>query len=138
MKKRQITSYFIRSPKITRPTCLALATDLHNGPYQDLLPVLQGVDAILVAGDMADRYHQHWENAIGFLTAAASCAPTYFSVGNHERRLKNADAFWDAVGDTGAIVLNQTVARLNDDVVLGGFSSWIKQRVDATVVGELA
>ena len=136
--KRAVTNCFIRSEKIGTPVCLAVAADLHNSDPRDLLPLLQGVDAVLAVGDLVDRYHQRWDRAIPFLREASKCAPTYVSVGNHERRLTNPDAFWEEVGGTGAIVLNQTVARLNGDVVLGGFSSWYHQEVDASVVEELA
>lgn len=123
MNKRRITNYFLRSEKITRPLCLAITPDLHNKPYADLLPMLKGTDAILATGDMVDRYHQAWNNGAAFLKECAAMAPTYVSVGNHERRLEDPQPFWDAVSETGAIVLNNTVIRLNEDIMLGGFSS---------------
>lgn len=114
-----------------------MAPDLHNQPYNDLLPILKGVDAILAVGDMVNRYHQEWETGAAFLKDAAKCAPTFVSVGNHERHLVDPEPFWDAVSETGAVVLNNTVSRLNDDVILGGFSSQIPEQIDPSVVQEL-
>lgn len=138
MQKRDVNSYFIRSPKIHKPVCLALATDLHNAEYHDLLPVLKGVDAILIAGDVVNRYKQVWGNAIGFLKDCAGCAPTYFSVGNHERKLQKAEDFWEEAASTGVTILNQTIAQLNDDITLGGFSSRSRKEVDPSAAQELA
>lgn len=65
--KRVVTNYFIRSSKISQPVCIAIAADLHNGAYEDLIPMLKGVDAVLAVGDLVNRYTQGWGNAIAFL-----------------------------------------------------------------------
>ena len=47
--------------------------------------MLEGVDALLVAGDTADRYRQRYERGIQFLKEAAERVPTFVGIGNHER-----------------------------------------------------
>lgn len=136
--KRRVTNYTLRSPKIHQAVCLALAPDLHNREYRDLLPILESVDGILVPGDMVDRYHQRWEKGAAFLRDAAKCAPTYVSRGNHERRLELEQDFWQEVGDSGITVLDGNVCRFNEDIVLGGFAAQPCDEVSITAVAALA
>ena len=127
-----------RSGRLKAPLTVAFVSDLHDDVYDDILPHLRGADAILIAGDMTDRHSKKPpRRAEGFLRAAAGIAPTYLSIGNHERRMPGAQA-WRAVTETtGVTVLDNAVCRLREDVALGGLSSQ-KKPVDAAVVQALA
>ena len=84
MTRRVTTNVTVRSPKITSPLTLAVLSDLHNGPYADVLAEVRGVDAILLAGDLLDRHDPgHTDNAAAFLQDAPRVAPVFYAIGNH-------------------------------------------------------
>ena len=59
-----VTEYTVSSARIAEPLTLALAADLHNGPYEAYLPVLADADAILILGDLVDRHRRGFANAL--------------------------------------------------------------------------
>ena len=97
---RQLTQYAIHTGKLSSPKRIIVVSDLHDGSFEDILPMLQGADALLVPGDIVNRYRQGYARGVAFLQTAAERLPTYFGVGNHEMRLKHPSAFWNAVGQT--------------------------------------
>lgn len=119
---REVNHHTVRSEKITRPLTLALVADLHNGPYEDALPHLQGVDAILILGDLVNRHRPGYDNAVGFLRDAPKIAPTYYAIGNHEWLFKQRDEYWPHVLKSKAILLDNTFT-LFEGIVLGAISS---------------
>ncbi len=127
-----------KSGGLKAPLTVAFAADLHDTPFDDILPYLAGVDAILIAGDMTDRHSKKPpRHAERFLRTAAEIAPTYLSIGNHERRMPEAEAWRRVVETTGVTVLDNTVCSLRPDVALGGLSSQ-EEPVDDRVVTALA
>ena len=85
MSGRVITRYTVASPKLRHPLNLAFMADLHDGPFEDALPALEDVDAIVIAGDMVDRHHHRGlHHAMAFARTVPHIAPTFFSIGNHE------------------------------------------------------
>ena len=87
-------------------------TDLHNArKYDDLWPLVDGADCLLVAGDVANRYLGTYLRGIAFLNEAAQRLPTFFSLGNHEIKSKNAEKIMLALAQSKATVLvNQYTA----------------------------
>ena len=71
MTKRLLTPYRIHTGKLTRPVDFAVVSDLHDEAYDDLWPMLEGADALLVPGDVCDRYRQSSERGAAFLREAA-------------------------------------------------------------------
>lgn len=102
---RTLTEYVWSTGKLSRPLTLIVVSDLHDAPYQDLLPMLEGADALISAGDTVDRYRQGFRNGVGFIREAAQRLPTFVGVGNHEMRLHRFDDFRRAVQNTGAHLL---------------------------------
>lgn len=109
---------------------IALLADLHNEKGEKVLEILkkEAPDLILIAGDMVDGNHVDWsgytlinKNVTDFLTECARMAPTYYSMGNHEWFLRRNE--FDRVALTGAIVLDNSYARLDEDLVVGGLTS---------------
>jgi hypothetical protein len=90
---------------------LMVVSDLHDGRYADILPMLTGADALLVPGDVVDRYRQRSSRGLAFLRDAAAIVPTYFGMGNHEARLKGFAAFRTAAAETGAHMLFNSIVR---------------------------
>ena len=99
------TVYLWHTGKLRHPLRLMVVSDLHNEPYGDILPMLVGADALIVAGDSVNRYQQHYENGIAFIREASLRLPTFVGIGNHEARLRHLSDFCDAVTGTQATLL---------------------------------
>ena len=121
---RQINHITVHSPKVKEPLTLAVCADLHDGPFDDLLPVLADCDAILILGDLVDRHKGRgaYGNAVRFLQAAPEIAPTFYAIGNHEWKLKNRDEYWPHVEKSRVTVLDNRWVAFGG-VVLGALSS---------------
>ena len=121
----EINYITVRSAKITQPLNLAVCPDFHNGDFDMLRPALKGVDAILVVGDLVDR-HDHrtngFDNALRFLNEAPNMAPGFYSVGNHERKIKTRAEYWPHVERSRVTVLDDRFVEFGG-IVLGGLSS---------------
>ncbi len=112
---------------------LAVCADFHS-VYRDMrlddtLRLLEGAkpDFILCPGDLFSVCNESGEikgcfneNGLGFLRRAAGIAPTYFSLGNHERAL--LPEHFPVIADTGAVILNNTSER-RGEIVFGGYTS---------------
>ena len=121
--RRIVTDYTVRSGRLTAPARLAVASDLHDAPFEDILPMLEGADALLVPGDLVFRFRHRWDRAIGFLREAAGLVPVYYSLGNHEWRLPCPPSYFEQVTETGAVLLDDRWVLFRDDLALGGISS---------------
>ncbi len=121
----QVNPITVRSEKLARPLTLALCPDFHNGDWDALKKALAGVDGILLAGDLVDR-HDHrtngYDNALRVLEEAPRMAPTFYSIGNHERKFKARAAYWPQVEASGVMVLDDTF-RAFGGIVIGGLTS---------------
>ena len=109
---------------------LALLSDLHGRPYQDVILSLRKYrpNLICIAGDcfygsrpvddVSPLVSQ--PNVLPFLEKCAEIAPAYMSLGNHEAWLDDTDL--DGVRRTGVTVLdNEWVEK--DGLVIGGLTS---------------
>lgn len=119
MERRRVT---ITSPRVREEMCFAIVADFHNGQPDRVLPLLQGVDAVLLPGDMVRRYDDGYQRALGFLRRAVDIAPTFYSLGNHERKLASREAYWSRARKTGVRVLDNEYTSFRG-VILGGLSS---------------
>ncbi len=121
----QINHITVRSERIPAALTLAFCPDFHDGDWAALRQHLAGVDAILIAGDLVDR-HDHrtggYENALRVLREAPEIAPTFYSVGNHERKLKERASYWPHVEKSRVTVLDDAFAAFGG-IVIGGLSS---------------
>ncbi len=114
------TRYTIETDKIDKPITFAVISDLHNEEYDHLLPMLEGVDALLVPGDISDRYRQTYQKGIDFLREASQIVPTYFSLGNHETRQETFRKVVTKIRKTGAIVLINRFVTF-EGILIGGY-----------------
>ncbi len=86
----QTSLYHVNNERISGRRVLALISDLHCSPVEDVLEILKKTkpDIILAPGDIFERLDGSCDeiNERGFalLRGAAELAPTYFSLGNHE------------------------------------------------------
>lgn len=106
--------------KLSAPLTLAVISDLHNEPFEPLLPMLAGADALLVPGDITDRYRQRWDVGVDFLTEAAKRLPTFFSLGNHEAAQSRYRELRRALNKTGAQILVNRYVRFGP-LCIGGW-----------------
>ena len=121
----EINHITVRSAKITRPLTFAICPDFHNGDVDRVLSVCRGVDAILVVGDLVDRHDRRtngFDNAVRFLKVAPDIAPVFYSIGNHERKLRNLAEYWTHVENSRVTVLDDRFVQFGG-IMLGGLSS---------------
>ena len=135
MNGRRVTEVPFRSEKITEPLTLAVVSDLHNGDYQDVLPILARVDAILIVGDLVDRHRGGYERSVRFLQDAPELAPTFYAIGNHERKFKLRAAYWPHVEKSRVTVLDNRFTPFRG-ILLGGLSSARRGEVDTRFLAE--
>ena len=117
---RRVTYYEHHTGKLTKPLVLAVVSDLHNEEYDDIFPLIQDADALLVPGDISNRYRQEWDRGVAFLTEAAKRMPTFFALGNHEARQQNYSKLKTALYQTGAEILINRHAAFGE-VWIGGW-----------------
>ena len=117
---RTLTTYEHHTGKLKTPLTFLVVSDLHCGPYDDFLPMLSDVDALLVPGDVADRYRKIMDNGLQFLRDAARLCPTFFSVGNHETGQDEYRTFLRRARKTGATVLANRYVKFGE-LWIGGW-----------------
>ena len=117
---RVLTEYAHHTGKLAKPLKMAVVSDLHNEPFEDIFPMIEGADLLLVPGDITDRYRQKSESGVAFLRKAARKLPTFYSMGNHERRQKTYDDVMKAIGQSGAEVLINRFVSFGE-VCIGGW-----------------
>ena len=73
---------------IPQALAFSFVSDLHDCPNKPVLDLIrrQTPDAILVGGDFVHNTKQYGRG-LEFLRDAAKIAPTFVSIGNHERHL---------------------------------------------------
>lgn len=121
----EINYITLRSERIQSPLTLAVCPDFHNGDFEALRPALKGVDAILIVGDLVDRHDKRtngYDNALTFLAEAPDIAPTFYAIGNHERKFPALAEYWPHVEHSRVTVLDDRFVEFGG-IVLGGLSS---------------
>ncbi len=113
-------SHHIVSANIAAPMTIAHVSDLHEKPFKRVLAALQKAtpELIAITGDLFD-YLDEAPQALPFLLACASLAPTVYVYGNHERTTVQED---DAVRATGVTLLQDEAARIGE-LTVGGLCS---------------
>ena len=122
MTRRVIHHETVVSDKLRQPLTLAVVADLHNGPYEDLLPTLRQTDGILIVGDLLNRHREGFDRAAAFLRDAPECAPAFYALGNHERNSGDWEAFYPLVRKSRVTLLDNAFVPFRG-IILGGLSS---------------
>lgn len=124
------TLYKITSDKVENKILLALVSDLHNFPAKDAIASLKRrkPDLILMPGDIFDTdvngVKPVQEESLALVEAAASIAPSYLSIGNHE--WSPTPELRRAVEARGAVLLDDDTAYYyvkHNRFVIGGLNS---------------
>lgn len=120
-----ISHITVTSPQLAQSLTLALCPDFHNGDFAALRPLLDGVDGILIAGDLVDRHDKRtngYANALTFLAEATAIAPTFYAIGNHERKFPRLSEYWPHVEGSAVTVLDDAFVEFRG-ITLGGLTS---------------
>lgn len=127
---RKVTCYEHHTGKLTAPITFAVVSDLHNEPYEDLFPLIAGADALLVPGDISDRYRQRYDRGVAFLREAAKRLPTFFSLGNHETRQEHYRALRRELDKTGAEILVNRFVTFGEATIGGWYDPKVVREPD--------
>jgi len=122
MKERVRVHHTIRSAKIPKELTFAVVADLHSEPFDDILDDLRASDAILVPGDLVNRHHRRYDEAIRFLKEAPEAAPVFYSMGNHERKAAFREDWMELVYASDVRVLDDESTWF-EGICIGGLSS---------------
>jgi hypothetical protein len=120
--KRIITEHTIRSPKIPEKLVLAVASDIHSAPFGDMLEDFAACDALLIPGDLVDRHRRDNRNAERFLQEVPEIVPVFYSLGNHEIKYRESDAYL-ARAAASKMTLLRDESCLFRGIRIGGLSS---------------
>ncbi len=129
MKERRRVYHTIQSPKIPERLRLAVAADLHNLPFDDVLEDFRSCDAILVPGDLVNRHRNNYSEAARFLREAPEAAPVCYSIGNHERKCAYREE-WRRLVKESRVTLLDNASVCFRGITLGGLSSHDGTQVD--------
>ena len=110
---------------------LAVLADIHARRVEETLSLVEQnkPDIILIPGDLVDgaaiekcKEHSNFvEEAITNLNRIAKIAPTYYSLGNHEKQLTEAEI--KELHGTKAVVVDNRYVNVSADLYIGGLSS---------------
>ena len=119
---------------------IALLSDIHDRPLYNVIKLLRKrrPDIIVIAGDLTDgrilfylkrnglanrrgAITDNSENTMYLIRNLVEIAPTYYSLGNHERILTPQDI--KQIRKTGVKVLDNKFCRINRDFLIGGLTS---------------
>ena len=120
--KRNRTEYTFRSEKIQSPLTLAVASDIHSSPFQDVLEDFARCDAVLLPRDLVDRHRRNNEEALRFLHEVPEVAPVFYALGNHERKFRHREDWLKQVAESRVTLLDNAFVRFRG-ICLGGLSS---------------
>ena len=109
---------------------LAVLADIHNRRVTEFLPIVEKnkPNLILIPGDLVDgatiektKGHERFvEDAVELLNWISEIAPTYFSLGNHEKQLTGTEV--DGLYKSNAVILENRYVEAGD-LYIGGLSS---------------
>ena len=112
------------------PVRICLLADIHDRPFGEIICSIKKhkPDIIAVAGDIIERVRTDTHKpvilqpkfSLAFLKACAECAPTFFSLGNHEWMLSDRDKM--IISETGVTVLDNSFVHFKG-LCIGGLTS---------------
>ena len=110
---------------------LAVLADIHARRVEETLSLVEQnkPDIILIPGDLVDgaaiekcKEHSNFiEETITNLNRIAQIAPTYYSIGNHEKQLTEAEI--KELHGSKAVVVDNRYVNVSADLYIGGLSS---------------
>lgn len=122
-------NYVLTAP-LSKNYKIALLADLHSKVNSHILPALQTSksDVICIAGDLCNTSLSESPDVMEFLRLIVGIAPTFFSLGNHDYLLNKQDI--EDIERMGVTVLNDSFIRFNDEIVIGGMTSYFYHKCE--------
>lgn len=116
--------------RLSRNYNIALLADLHSKVDRKILPALWGnkPSMICIAGDLANTSLEKAPNIVCFLNSCVEIAPTYFSLGNHDFLMTKKDL--EQLNKMGVHVLNDTFTQFDEEIVIGGMTSYFYHKCE--------
>lgn len=120
-KEFEVTEYEIVTHNPIGSLSIAVIADLHGRPYEPILRCLESrkPDVIAIVGDVIEGDCESYP--LTFFSGCAGIAQTYFSLGNHERKISENEI--QSIMDTGTIVLDNNWCGYREGIVVGGMTS---------------
>ena len=127
------SEYTIESDRVKSEIKIAVVSDLHN---MNFLNNNKGVvkkiksekpDLIAVVGDMIDEYAETSENTLNVMTELPDIAPTYYSMGNHDKSFSDYNSYISELENSGVVVLDDKTDKITIDeneITLLGLSGY--------------
>lgn len=114
------TIYTIYTEKEIDPFNIAIIADLHSKPYSMVINSLNKLhpDVIAIVGDVVNLDSDPYP--LEFFNLCSCIAPTFFSLGNHERKITEKQI--NDIKSIGAVVLDNIWLRFRN-VFIGGMTS---------------
>ena len=110
---------------------LAVLEDIHARRVEECITLLERnkPDLILIPGDLVDGaaiekcsdHSRFIDTAISHLNRFHHVAPTYYSIGNHEKQFTESEVY--ELCKSAAIVLDNSYMKVKEDLYIGGLSS---------------
>ena len=111
----------IHSGREINPLTIALIADVHSEPTGPIVEVLNKThpDMIAIVGDIIENDKD--EYPLSFFHECSLIADTFFSLGNHERKITSSDIYH--ISKTGTVVLDNHWVKYNGEYSVGGMTS---------------
>lgn len=119
--KLDITEYRVKAP-VGEKMLAAMLSDVHGEEFGYVLDKVRErkPDLILIPGDVTNRHDPEAGNGGAFLRACAETAPTFMSLGNHERN--SCASVREAAASAGVTLLEERSVSFRG-LLIGGLTS---------------
>lgn len=127
------SEYTVESDRVKSEIKIAVISDLHNMNFlndnKGIVKKIQSEepDIIAVVGDMIDEYAENSENTLNVMTELPDIAPTYYSMGNHDKLFSDYTSYITEVENSGVIVLDDKTDKITigeNEITLLGLSGY--------------
>lgn len=127
------SNYTMQSDRVNSEIKIAVISDLHNMNFfnnnQSVVEKIssENPDIIAVVGDMIDEESDTAENALNVISPLPEIAPTYYSMGNHDKGYSDFDTYITQLENAGVVVLDDeldTITVNDNQITLLGLSSY--------------
>lgn len=117
----QISEIHIKTKKDVFPLSIALVADLHGIETSPIIEQLQTIhaDVIAIVGDVIEKDNDSYP--LTFFRECIKIADTFFSLGNHERKITQDDI--NAISTTGVRILDNSWQKYKECYCFGGMTS---------------
>lgn len=127
------SEYTVKSDRVNSEIKIAVISDLHSMDFSnDNKAVVEKIregkpDLIAVVGDMIDEKSESCENTLNVLEPLPDIAPTYYSIGNHDKNYCDYNTYKKSVEKAGVVILDDEIDNITingNEITLLGLTSY--------------